>query len=149
MTETEQQAPVQDETDASDAPFPRVTVSGDFTDRVNTVSNASMSVVVGLGRTAEKGDVLLPFIDLKFISYPDGTEASAVFSTLTTLENVAYLLADMSGDFQRACEQVGRLAAGDVGLEPGRANYSIDRVTDAVRLLSTAVEELRGAVREG
>jgi hypothetical protein len=115
--------------------FPAVAVSGDFVDRLEIVRTTGQSMVVTFG-TIGDNTLLLPFIDWS-VTTAEGTEAR-----LITFENLAYVLAKMSRDYARVCQELQQLTAGPFVTEGERLSFARLNLDEAIEQLTQAKSHL-------
>lgn len=116
---------------------PTIRVYGDLVDRVTAIPSSLMAILLGVGRLEDDRSVLVPYVELKLGGAPreGGGAAEPLFAGTTTFENAAFLLADLSGDFRQACEQLAEISKG--GIQPEAV-----RIAQAVRYLDRAQKQL-------
>ncbi|MGY2811948.1 hypothetical protein [Bradyrhizobium sp. USDA 4506] len=111
-----------------------VRMYGDFLDNVTVVRNSLMSLLLAVGSiegTTDRTDkapgkgpvpgqpVLVPFVEMKL----EG-EQEPYFANVLTLDNVAYLIYDLTQDFKVVCEQLLSVTRGGMPPEAGRIELS-------------------------
>lgn len=109
---------------------------GDFLDNVSVVKNSLMSLLLSVGDIESVADesnpsadrevapsrtVLVPFIEMKL----EG-EQEPYFANVLTLDNVAYLIYDLTQDFEVVCQQLLAVSKGGVPPEIGRIEQSVE-----------------------
>lgn len=129
---------------------PTITVYGDFFDRVEIIQRTLMSLLLGMGRLTDDKDtsVLIPYIEMKLGGPEPEDEAS--FSKILTMENVAYVIAEVVGDFTMVCQSLRSLSNGEVRLEPARIEltrnfmlHARTQIDESLNELNKMVESLR------
>ncbi|MGY3396441.1 hypothetical protein CO683_40595 [Bradyrhizobium ottawaense] len=86
-------------------------------DRLTYVSTTFSSLVMSMGRAArDNQDVLVPLVEVKFDgpTGQDDTVSKTFFSELVPLENIAFVLEDMSNDLTTVCHHLSAVSAGPV-----------------------------------
>ncbi|UWU75577.1 hypothetical protein N2603_37135 [Bradyrhizobium huanghuaihaiense] len=86
-------------------------------DRLTYISTTFSSLVMSMGRAArDNRDVLVPLVELKFEgpTGQDDTISKTFFSELVPLENIAFVLEDMSNDLTTVCHHLSAVGAGPV-----------------------------------
>lgn len=123
---------------------PTVTMKGGFVDRLSTIHSSLMSLVVALGGAEDGTQVLLPFVDLTVISSldVDDEDEEESSSHIVPLENAAFLLADMTGEFVTALGDLERLS-GATRLDPTRLKLVEEYLSMTRGRLDSADESLR------
>lgn len=85
-------------------------------DRLTYISSTFSSLVMSVGRARDNRDVLVPFVEVKFEG-PTGQDdpvSKSFFSELVPLENIAFVLEDISNDLTTVCQHFSAVAAGPV-----------------------------------
>jgi hypothetical protein len=148
-----------DGTEASDERSPdAVRMYGDFLDNVTVVKNSLMSLLLAVGNieeAAKEGQpetdqerasgqpVLVPFVEMKL----EG-EQEPYFAHVLTLDNVAYLIYDLTQDFKVVCEQLLTVSKGGMPPEIGRIELSKEWMKLASEHAADAFKDLE-AIRKG
>ncbi|WFU31492.1 hypothetical protein QA635_33975 [Bradyrhizobium brasilense] len=137
-----------------------VRMYGDFLDNVTVVKNSLMSLLLAVGsieggapdqpdkaptgESAPGRPVLVPFVEMKL----EG-EQEPYFANVLTLDNVAYLIYDLTQDFKVVCEQLLTVTRGGMPPEAGRIELSkewmklaSEQAADAFRDLETISSSL-------
>lgn len=86
-------------------------------DRLTYVSTTFSSLVMSMGRAArDNRDVLVPLVEVKFEgpTGQDDTVSKFFFSELAPLENLAFVLDDISNDLTTVCRHLSAVNAGPV-----------------------------------
>ena len=135
---------VADEDPATEPPA--LNVFGQIVDRLVTISYTSTSLIMCMGRFGddESSHVLVPFAEVKFASSDrdDGSAAVPLFSQLLTLDNAAYLIADLSSDFRSICQQLQKVSTGEVSSDAVRLEHTKRFLSDAKNSIEGCLEEL-------
>ncbi len=145
------QSPVVADALAEAPPLPTLTVFSDFVRDVVVVSATNTSLLTCIGRLGEGADneVVVPFVEVKFEGQepPDGAVPPAFFSQLLTLDNAAFLIADLSQDFGGVCEHLRKMSTGEVKAERARLDlvrhYLMEAKANIAQSLAT-VEAIAG-----
>lgn len=127
------------------APLPSVNVFSQTVERVTFISSTEASLLAGLGRLEgdENGLLLFPFVEMKYeTADPDTQAVTPVFMATMTMDNAAYLLADVCGDFQQVLKQFAMIAEGGIGPEPIRMQYAKRFLSNAHRSLGQCLTEI-------
>ncbi|GGI25659.1 MULTISPECIES: hypothetical protein [Bradyrhizobium] len=86
-------------------------------DRLTFVSTTFSSLIMSMGRVGrDNREVLVPLVEVRFEG-PSGQDESALksfFSELVPLENLAFVLEDISGDLATVCHQLSAVSEGPV-----------------------------------
>ncbi|MGY3034292.1 hypothetical protein ACVIIV_003462 [Bradyrhizobium sp. USDA 4354] len=86
-------------------------------DRLTYISTTFSSLVMSMGRAArDNRDVLVPLVEVKFEgpTGQDDTVSKTFFAELVPLENIAFVLEDMSNDLTTVCHHLSAVSAGPV-----------------------------------
>jgi hypothetical protein len=133
---------------------PTITVYGDFIDHVGIIQTSLMSLLLGVGRLKDDANVsvLIPYIEMKLSGAEpeEGIDSGPLFSQILTLDNAAYVIADLLGDFRLVCENLRSLSKGELRPEPARIERTRQfilaaqsQLNDCLAELDVAVERLR------
>lgn len=127
--------------------IPSLNVFGQVLGRVAVVSYTDSSLLTSVGRVGddESGEQLLlvPFIEMKFETASLESEASApIFEQILTMDNAAYLLADVCNDFSAISGQLAKMSQGSIGPEPVRMMHTRRFLSDARDSLDRCLAEL-------
>jgi hypothetical protein len=129
------QAPAAADALAETSPLPTLTVFSDFVRDVVVVSATNTSLLTCIGRLGDGADneVVVPFVEVKFEGPEplDGGVPPAFFSQILTLDNAAFLIADLAQDFGGVCEHLRKMSTGEVKAERARLDYVRRYLTDA------------------
>ena len=121
-------------------------VFGQIVDRLVTISYTTTSLLMCMGRFGddESSYVLVPFAEVKFASSDgdDGSAAVPLFSQLLTLDNAAYMIADLSSDFRSVCQQLQKVSTGDVSSDAVRLEHTKRFLSEAKSSIEGCLEEL-------
>ncbi|WIW50099.1 hypothetical protein ML401_36940 (plasmid) [Bradyrhizobium sp. 62B] len=86
-------------------------------DRLTYVSTTFSSLIMSMGRAArDDREILVPLVEVKFEapSGQDETASKTFFSELLPLENLAFVLEDVSSDLATVCHQLSTVSEGPV-----------------------------------
>jgi hypothetical protein len=129
---------------------PTISVYGDFIDHVGIIQTSLMSLLLGVGRLKDDADVsvLIPYIEMKLSGAEpeEGVDSGPLFSQILTLDNAAYVIADLLGDFKLVCENLRSLSNGELRPEPARIEKTRQFILAAQTQLSGCLDELSIAV---
>lgn len=112
-------------------------------DRVTYISSTYTSLLMCMGKVAQdKPDVLVPLVDVRF----DGpnTEAATpntLFYQLMTIENLAFVLEDVTNDLMTVCQHLSAASS-------GRAKPDANRLSTMKTYLSQAKSNLERCLSE-
>ncbi|MET4214211.1 hypothetical protein [Bradyrhizobium sp. LA2.1] len=123
-----------------------VRMYGDFLDNVTVVKNSMMSLLLAVGsieQASGKADdapgkpVLVPFVEMKL----EG-EQDPYFAQVMTLDNVAYLICDLTSDFEVVSKQLLTVASGGMAPEIGRIEQAREYIKAARDLTEQSLKHL-------
>ncbi|MEJ0050164.1 MAG: hypothetical protein WDN02_02925 [Methylovirgula sp.] len=83
-------------------------------ERVSYISSSYTTLLMSMGKRARGGpDLLVPLVDVRFEGplAEDGTTASPIFYQLVTLDNLAFVLEDMTNDLTTVCSQLNAICS--------------------------------------
>lgn len=131
---------------------PPIGLRGDFAQQVRIIPATMMNLRVAVGETANGDPVLAPFIELSMSEQSPEEEQPPrnFFNGILTMENAAFLLADLADDFLLACQHFSMIAASPI--KPDQARTAIaefytekaqSRLTECLALLAKAREEAK------
>ena len=139
-------APAQKEERGPEA----VRMYGDFLDNVTVVRNSLMSLLLAVGNIEEATgkidetpgkSVLVPFVEMKL----EG-EQDPYFAHVLTLDNVAYLICDLTSDFKVVCEQLLSVVGGGMPAEAGRIEQTREYIKAAKEFTEQSLKDLDAIV---
>ena len=108
---------------------------------VTAVSKIGISLAVAVGELEDEQRVLLPFLDCAI--YGSRGDAELIWAGRLAMDNVAFLLEQVSIGLADALEPLDSMAQGDLKPPPGRLSYAADRVASAGESLRQAAVQLR------
>lgn len=120
--------------------LPSLSVSGDFLLKVHSVETAVSSLMVSVAELDEtKSKVLAPFVHFSVLAstYDEASEVDSLLDATFTLENAAYLLAELTDGLKDAVNELGLLSQGTLRPEPKR-----------VQAMKELVAEIKAALTE-
>ncbi|MBB4380447.1 hypothetical protein [Bradyrhizobium sp. SBR1B] len=106
--------------------------------RLTYISTTFSSLIMSVGKAArDDRDVLVPLVEVKFEGPigQDDTLSKTFFSELVPLENVAFVLEDMSNDLTTICGHLSAVSAG-----PMKPDFK--RLGETKRLLNEAKDNI-------
>ncbi|MEG3166573.1 hypothetical protein U1737_00005 [Sphingomonas sp. LB3N6] len=131
-----------------------MTVSGTFTEKLSVVSRTSASLHlltarVDVGEDQPPERVLLPFAEFRLggAAMADAKDLSeeddppTLLAGYLTLENLAFMVLDLTRDLKRVCSEVTALGSGDLSVDPQRMAH--------VRYFAAHIERNARACRLG
>ncbi|QOZ36340.1 hypothetical protein [Bradyrhizobium sp. CCBAU 53421] len=112
-------------------------------DRVTYVPSTYTSLLMCMGKVTQNGpDVLVPLVDVRLDGpIVDDTTRSTLFYQLMTIENLAFVLEDVTSDLTAVCQQLGAVSS-------GRAKPDILRLSAMKAYLSQAKANLEKCLSE-
>ncbi|SDD32947.1 hypothetical protein SAMN05216337_101021 [Bradyrhizobium brasilense] len=113
-------------------------------DRLTYISTTFSSLIMSVGKAArDDRDVLVPLVEVKFEGPTGQDEAvsKTFFSELVPLENVAFVLEDISSDFTTICRHLSGVSAGPV-------KPDFKRLGETKRLLNEAKDHIEKCLAE-
>lgn len=108
---------------------------------VTTIVRADVSLAAGVGETVDDQRVLVPFLDMSLFGL-EGEEQPVWIGRLP-LDNVAFLLEQVSVGLAEAMEPLASMSLGDLKALPHRLQYAADRAASASESLREAAVQLR------
>jgi len=116
-----------------------------FVDRVTFVSTTFSALVLCIGKVVhDDSEVLVPLVDVKFEG-PAGLDQSAsktLFSEMMPLENMAYILEDMSSDLITICRHLKGSSSGQMKPDPKRMGETKRFLAEAKSNLERCLADL-------
>lgn len=113
-------------------------------DRVTYISSTYTSLLMCMGKVAQdKPDVLVPLVDVRFDG-PNTDEAATpntLFYQLMTIENLAFVLEDVTNDLMTVCQHLSAASS-------GRAKPDANRLSTMKTYLSQAKSNLERCLSE-
>jgi hypothetical protein len=113
-------------------------------DRLTYISTTFSSLIMSMGKAAhDDHDVLVPLVEVKFEG-PTGQDdavSKTFFSELVPLENVAFVLEDISNDLTTICRHLNAVSAGPV-------KPDFKRLGETKRLLNEAKDNIEKCLTE-
>lgn len=126
-----------------------VEMYGDLVGALAAVSDVMLSPLVKVGTIEGDREVLVPFVEFQLTAIDlsgeqnDETEQDIErYATILPFENAAFLLADLSEEFMRACEQLSYFAAGQLTIEHSRIAQSAQFADRALKAINGARDKL-------
>lgn len=113
-------------------------------DRLTYISTTFSSLIMSVGKAARNDrDVLVPLVEVKFEGPTGQDEAvsKTFFSELVPLENVAFVLEDISNDLTTICRHLSAVSAGPV-------KPDFKRLGETKRLLNEARDNIEKCLAE-
>lgn len=129
-------------------------MGGRFVDDVTAVARTDSELFLGTGRLATDWEPLLvPFVDMTFLGVQhkdiddaeDEPALTPVFQKTLTLENALWLAFDVIRDIRAECVTLGKLAGGEVGIDPARlahARFFAEKAREQAEMCVTLFDEL-------
>jgi hypothetical protein len=108
---------------------------------VTTVSKIGISLAAAVGELEDEQRVLLPFLDCAV--YRPGGQEETIWVGRLAMDNVAFLLEQVSIGLADTLAPLNSMAQGDLKPPPGRLSYAADRVASASESLREAAVQLR------
>jgi hypothetical protein len=116
-----------------------------FVDRMTFVSRTSSALVMCVGKMVrDDSEILVPLVEVKFEG-PTGMDQSAskiLFSELMPLENVAYILEDVSSDLITICAHLKAAGSGQLKPDPKKLSETKRYLADAKGNLERCLADL-------
>jgi hypothetical protein len=140
-----------------------VQVSGAFIDSVKIIPKTIATFVLSLGRLGDSDDedsqkVLVPFAEVRLGGGPisemvDGARSEdedppTLFLESLPLENLAYVLLDLTGDLKRICYEICSLGQSELAVDPARmahVRYFMAHLERQARLCRIRLDQTFGA----
>jgi len=139
---TEPVAPSAEQSKAEDqAPITPVEMYGPVAENLGIVPSTLMSLLLAIGRTTNEdaSSVLLPFVQLRIESEVEGEPQ---FETTVTLDNAAFVVADLAGDLRSICEQMRKISTSGIPPEASRLALAHRFALQARDEIQKCLEEL-------
>jgi len=116
-----------------------------FVDRMTFVSRTFSALVMCVGKVlGDDGEVLVPLVDVKFEG-PTGIDQSAskiLFSEMMPLDNMAYILEDVSSDLIIICAHLKAASSGRLKPDPKKLGETKRFLADAKGNLERCLADL-------
>lgn len=98
----------------ADEGTPELSLTGVLADQLYVLSNSRIALTTTFAQSSVGGPVLLPLVDWQVLGHAMGEEPDqeVAFEALLPLDNIAFLLRDMSGEFREAVENLEALTSG-------------------------------------
>lgn len=116
-------------------------------DRLTYISTTFSSLIMSVGKAArDDRDVLVPLVEVKFEGPTGQDEAvsKTFFSELVPLENVAFVLEDISNDLTTICRHLSAVSAGPVKPDFKRLGETKRLLNEAKDNIEKCLAELKG-----
>jgi hypothetical protein len=113
---------------------PPLRLRGDFAKQIKIIPSTMMNLRLAIGETRDRQPVLVPFVELNMTEQTPESEAPrrTMFEGILTLENAAFLIADLADDFYLACQHYAAVA--ESSIKPDKARTQITAAfVDAAR----------------
>lgn len=125
-----------------DGDVPEIRIFGPPASDFTVIPSSTLQLLCGVGEV-DDDEVIVPYLQMRLLKPgADGVEGpdfDEAFKATIPLENLTFLLLDMSRDVQRVMGRLHRLSAGPIAPEPHRIGYSVDCLRKAaVALLAAA-----------
>ncbi|GGF53602.1 hypothetical protein SAMN05216376_102153 [Mameliella alba] len=135
--EVEQEATAKEET-------PGLSLSGVLADQLYVLSSSSIVLTTTFAQSSEGGPVLLPLADWRMLGHAVGEEPDQeiAFEALLPLDNIAFLLRDMSGEFREAVENLEAMTSGALNLSQIDTTRMRGWLCDVAEQVESAVASL-------
>lgn len=97
---------------------PGLSLTGLLADQIYVLRTSQMTLITTFAQSNKTGRVLLPLADWQILgnAVVDDQEPEVAFEALLPLDNIAFLLKDMSGEFCEAVENLEALRLGATDL---------------------------------
>ncbi|MCZ4267465.1 hypothetical protein O4H48_06125 [Rhodobacteraceae bacterium G21628-S1] len=91
-----------------------MSLNGVLADQIYVVGTSRIVLTTTFGQASEGAPVLLPLADWQMLGHAVGEQLDQeiAFEALLPLDNIAFLLRDMSGEFREALENLEGLTSG-------------------------------------
>lgn len=132
-----------------------VAVTGSVARRMSEIRASNMSLVLTFGLSSSETQVLVPLIDWQLFGMLEGngfgpdlpTVGEEVFSSVLTLENVAFLAQDFGDDLRTAVKLLSQQSIGSVKPSVDRLSYAASLLREAGTHFSEAADLLEKYAR--
>ncbi|QOZ23799.1 hypothetical protein [Bradyrhizobium sp. CCBAU 51753] len=114
-------------------------------DHMTYVSSSYTSLLMCMGQTVKDAEaVLVPFVEIKFDGprNEEGEASGALFSAAMPLENIAFVLEDVSSDLIAVLTHLTAVSSGRAKLEPRRIAATKQYLSDTKQNLEKCLAEL-------
>lgn len=121
---------------------PELALSGVLADQLYVLETSKMVLATTFARSNNGGSVLLPLIDWQMLgrTLNEGSDQEVAFEALLALDNIAFLLRDMSSAFREAVENLEELTAAAPGLSQINTARMRDWLLDVTKQAEATIE---------
>lgn len=140
---------IEEDITATDEP-PELSLTGVLAGQLYVISTSRLSLVTTFAQSREIGPVLLPLADWQILGHSAGEEPNneVTFEGVLPLDNIAFLLRDMSGEFREAVENLEALTSGASNLphmDTSRMRDWLRDVADQAQAAINCLERMENA----
>lgn len=126
-----------------------LTVRGELVRRVSFVTRATANLVLGVGQIEgeDRQTVFVPYLEIHVEGQRSSDEPETshdLLAATVTIEDAAFMLANLATDFAESCRQVAALGAATTRPEAGRMEHAYDLTTIAASEVTAARDALGG-----
>ncbi len=126
--------------------LPTLTVFSNFVKDVVLVSTTNSSLLTCMGEIGEPSkEVIVPFVEMRFeggATPEDEGVSTEFFSQIVPLENAAFVVSDLAGDFHLVCEHLRKMSTGVVRPEATRLDHARQYLLEAKKSIESSLTEI-------
>ncbi len=119
-------------------------LTGVVADQLYVLSTSRITLTTTFARSVDGAQILFPLADWQMLGHAmdEDPDQEIAFEALVPLDNIAYLLRDMSGEFREAVENLEALTLGGPGLSQVAAARMRAWLCDVAEQANAAVASL-------
>lgn len=122
---------------------PAVRIGPALAHSIVTVTKTDISLVAAIGELEDEQRVIVPFLECAIYGQVSETKVEPLWTGRLALDNVAFLLEQVSVGLAESLDPVASMARGDLRPVPARLDFAADRVASAGESLRDAAVRLR------
>ncbi len=118
--------------------------TGVLADQLYVLSTSSITLTTTFAQSSEGRPVLLPLADCQVLGHvvSEDSDQEVAFRRLLPLDNIAFLLRDMSGEFREAVENLEALTSGTSNLSQMDTTRMCDWLRDVAEQAEAAIASI-------
>jgi hypothetical protein len=123
---------------------PTIEVDSNIVSGAQTLVSASLRLLLVTGKIGDE-PMLVPFVECEFdnqIEDADGNTTTDQITSLLSIDNLAYLLDEVSSEFDRITPLLASMATGVIRMPPRLLQFSIERLVKAEENLASVRRQL-------
>lgn len=144
-------SPHSPEEGALERPSPEpvsIGLRGNFAGQIKVIPSTMMNLRIAVGETEDARPLLVPFVELRMSELNPGEETEeprVFFSAILSMDNAAFLMADLAGDLLVACQHFSAIAESSIKPDNARTALTRSLIEKAAATLADCAATLQKA----